>query len=306
MNLKKRKGVVLLVTLMLIMLLMGIVSIFLSKTKESKDNVTYIYSTMQTNLVMQNLLGYLKEINFDEDMIFYASLAPFPLEFSQSNVLFELKSAQRQININSFIQATLKDNLANDRFILLLLKYKVKEPNLFLDILKDTHDKDIDERNSEDSEIINEYPIFRNSKIYNQVHLDKIIDYYFDKTGDNNIFDVPFSDIFSFDNSSIDINFMSRDTMEILFEDANYNILKAIEEKVEIYDELEDLPFDEYYINKIEKGILGQIIKTKTTLLEIKADVNYKTQFTSKISFKYNITSKKITDYTIDEVLISN
>lgn len=302
---RKRNGIVLFVTLMMMMLLLGIVSIFLNKTREAKDNVTYISASMQTNLVMKNLLGYLQKLHFDEDMIYYASMAPFPLDFTQSSVVFKLQSAQGKININSLIRASIKNNLISDRFMQLLAKYDVKEPTLFLNILKDTIDDDVNDRDSEDSEIVNEYPTFRNHKIYNKIHLRQIIDYYFEKSGDSKIYDVPFNDIFSYDNSSVDVNFMSVDTLHILFNDANEYILKAIAKKTEIYKKLDDLPFDDYYTKRIKKGMLGQTITTKSTLLDIQADLNYKGQFVSKISFTYNIKSKKISDYKIDKIVVN-
>ena len=94
-SMKTRKGVVLFVTLMMMMLLLGIVSVFLNKTKESKDSVTTVYAMLQTNVVMHNLLQYLKEIDFDETTIFYASQAPFPVNFGQSNVTFQVESSQK-------------------------------------------------------------------------------------------------------------------------------------------------------------------------------------------------------------------
>ncbi len=298
---KKRKGVILFVTLMMMLLLMGIVSIFLNKTKESKESSSTIYSIIQTNLITKNLLGYLKTVEFDEDMIFYATQAPFPLSLGSSNVILKLDSAHRYLNINSFIRASIEDNLVSDKFISFLLNYRLRDPNLFLNILKDSVDKDIQER-SNGSEIVLEYPTFRNGKIYNEIHLEKIVDYYFEMSGDNKIYDIEFDKIFSYTNSSVDINFISLGLMEILFDDANHYLLKSIDDYDDIYEEIDDLPFDEYYTKKVEKGMLGQSISTKTNTLKVKATINYKTQFRSEISFLYNIESKTISDYSIDDI----
>lgn len=301
---KRRKGVVLFVTLMLMLLLLGIVSVFLSKTKESKDNVTSSFAMIQTNLIMHNLFKYLTSIKFNEETIHYASMTPIPLNLGQSNLILKLTSAQKYININSFVQSAMnKQNTSvNDRFILLLTKYKVKDPYFFLDLLKDTIDADKESRNSQNSEIQETYPIFRNGLIYNQTHLDKIIDFYFEKTGDMKIYKVPFTEIFGFTNSTVDINFLSYESMRILFDDANQNILKTIANYPDVYAKLEDLPFDEYYMKKINKGMLGQTISTITELLSISIDINYKEQFKSKINFEYNTKTKKLSNYKIDMI----
>ncbi|MDA3909703.1 MAG: hypothetical protein PF437_11510 [Sulfurimonas sp.] len=299
---KKRKGIVLFVTLMLMLLLLGIVSVFLNKTKESKDNVTSSFAMIQTNLIMHNLFKYLTTIKFNEETIHYASMMPIPLNIGQSNLTLKIFSAQRYININSFVQSSIKDNLVNDKFILLLTKYKVKDPYLFLDLLKDTLDVDKESRNSQNSEIKETYPIFRNGSIYNQTHLDKIIDFYFETTGDIKIYDVPFLEIFGFTNSTVDINFMSYESMKILFDDANQNILRTIADYPDVYEKLEDLPFDEYYMKKISKGMLGQIISTQTELLYISINVNYKEQFKSEINFEYNTKTKKVSNYKINMI----
>ena len=310
---KKRNGVILFVTLMMMLLFMGVVSLFLNKTKESKDSSTIIYAMIQTNSIMDNLVGYIKNIEFDEYTIMFASQAPFPLSLGETNIVLKLDSAQKHININSFLKAATESKEADsnsDKFILLLLKYKIEEPNLFLDLLKDTYDTNKEgeeEERSNESEIILEYPTFRNGRIYNENHLSKIVDYYFEKTGDNEIYEIPFDELFSYTtNSVIDINFLSLDLMEILFDDANYYSLKTINEYDDIYEEIDDLPFDEYYTKKINKGMLGQTITTETKLIKVSATLNYKTQFKSKISFMYNTNSKNIFDYKIEDIVLIN
>ena len=180
------------------------------------------------------------------------------------------------------------------------------EKLIFLDLLKDTVDKDVENRNGDDSEIILEYPTFRNTKIYNKKHLDKIIEYYYIKTGDEKIYDVTFDEIFSYTSHTIDLNFTSLDIMRILFEDANEYVLKRINDKIEIFEEMDELPFDEYYMKKVKKGMLGQSFNVETNIIDIKVSVKYLAQFESKISFKYNIISKKVFDYEIQEIILEN
>ncbi|MEA1956667.1 MAG: hypothetical protein U9N02_09290 [Campylobacterota bacterium] len=302
-NKQAKNGVVLLVTLMLIMLLLGLVTLFLSKTKQSKDFVTYSHALNQTSLTMTNLVTFIKQIQLDEESIFYAAGMPYPINLGQSDVTVEIDSAQKTININSLISDSLKNNITSDKFIDLLIDNKIKEPIFFLNLLQDTIDKDDQSRNN--SEIILEYPTFRNGKIHNSIHFKQIIDYYFSKTGDANIYDFKYEEIFNFTSNSIDMNFISMDAMELLFDDANHYILETISKHEEIYEKLDDLPFDSYYMKKVKAGKLGQSFMTETQLINMKISINHKGNFTSHISVLYNIKSKNILEYNVDKITIN-
>ncbi len=298
-----KKGIVLFVTLMMIMLLLSVINIFLNKTRESKDNVTYENALIQTNLIVQDLLLYLKKIKFDEDIIYFAAKAPFPLGFDHSNVVVKIDSAQKYLDINTLTSDSVKNNITAGKFISLLYKYNISQPEFFLNILQDTIDDDINEKNTGlESEIILSIPTFRNGKIYNEIHLNSIIDYYFDKTADEAIYNFPFNKVFSYSSNSIDLNFVSMDVLDILFDDANSYVLEIISEHKKVYDTLDDLPFDDYYTKKLKKGVLGHTISTQTKLLKINMDFNYKTQFKSSISFEYDIDNKIISNYTIKNI----
>ena len=300
---KGRKGIVLLVTIMLLLLLLGVMNIFLKSTKETQDDVTYIFALQQTNLVMHNISEYIREMKLDEQSIFYGSKMSFPLEIGDALVTLKLDSAQKKININSFIRATITDNLVADRFLTLLSNYSIQNPSFFLAILQDTLDEDKENRNGE-SEIVLSYPTFRNKQIYNLKQLEQIKDYYYFKTGDRKIYDFSMNDVFSFYNGTIDMNFISSDILRLLFDDANSYTLELIATHDIIYDNMKDLPFDNYYTKKIEKGVLGQNLNTKTNIITISVQLNYKAQFISKLLFRYNIKQKKILDYDIKKILI--
>ena len=151
---------------------------------------------------------------------------PYPIDLGQSYVTVEIDSAQKTININSLITDSLKNNITSDKFIDLLIDNKIKEPLFFLNILQDTIDKDDLSRNN--SEIVLEHPTFRNNKIYNNIHFEQIINYYFSKTGDSNIYNFKYKEIFNFTSNSIDMNFISIEAMKLLFDDANHYSLETI------------------------------------------------------------------------------
>ena len=299
---RRKNGIILLVTIMLLMLLMGVMTIFLKKTTESKNELVYAFALNQTNLLMHNIFQYIKAIELDEESIFYASKTSYPLDLGDAKISINIDSAQKNININSMVTASIKNNIVADRFLFLLSNYKLKRAQYLLALLQDTVDKDSDDRSGDGSEIIIDYPTFRNGSIYNQHHLEKILDYYFIKTGDENIYNIPFEKMFSYENSSIDLNFISLENLNLLFPDANGYTLKLLGRHVKIYEKLEDLPFDEYYTKKLNKNAFGQPVSLKTENILVNITLKYKAQFVSKVNFEYNLKAKKIIDYHINSI----
>ncbi len=101
------------------------------------------------------------------------------------------------------------------------------------------------------------------------------------------------------------MNFISLDSMKLLFDDANFYILENISKHENVYDSLDDLPFDEYYMKKLKAGKLGQSFNTKTQLINMKIVINYKSNFSSYISVLYNIKTKKILEYNLDKIVLT-
>jgi len=297
----KKKGIVLFTTLLLIMALLAVVMVFLNKTKEAKDNISYEFALVQTNSIMHNLVKYFDDIPFDEETIFYGSKMPFTLPFENSTVKFNIDSAHKYLNINSIAKSMVKkNNKIYDDFINMLYQYKLKDPEFFVDLLLDTIDNDNIEKNSgSGSEISLQNPTFRNGKIYNSKHLKIILDYYVAISSDNAIYNIPFPTLFSFNSPSIDINFASKELLDIIFHDADQFTLDTIKKHSKIYNSLNELPFSVIYLKDIAKGRLGHSISTSSTLIKVNVELNYKSQFKSKIQFLYDTQNKTLSDYTI-------
>ena len=308
---KRRNGVILLVTLLMMMLLLGIVGVFLSKTKEAKDSVTYEFAMLQTNMMMRNVIESLREIKLDQYAIFLASQVPLPINFGLSSAVVKIDSAQKYININSLVSASInkenkkRDDISN-AFISYLMKYDLKEPRLFLHILQDSVDKDSDSRSGVISEIVESFPAFREGGIFNKMHLGQMIDYYFDKSGDAKIYGVPFDEMFSFKSSAVDLNYATLELMEFLFDDMNAYVLRAIYEHQDIYEDgdLED-EFGDINVEKLLGSRMGQNIAIETKQLKVTISLKYKSQFQSDVSFECDLADGKISsiyNYSIDGV----
>ena len=301
-----KKSIVLFTTLLLIMALLATIMIFLNSTRKVKDEITYEFALIQTNAIMNNLVKYFHDIEFDEDVIFYGSKMPFNIQLGENRIQININSAHKYLNINSLATSMLKkNNIIYDNFINMMYQHKVKDPEFFVDLLLDTIDKDQEEKNSgSQSEISLQNPIFRNGKIYNKKHFDMILNYYVSITNDEDIRKVPFNEIISFDAPSIDINFANEQLLNTIFYDANTFSLNLIKKHTTVYEKLEDLPFDEFYLKEIKKGRFGHSITTNSTLIKVFIEFTYKTQFKSKISFLYDTKEKKLSNYTILEIML--
>ena len=105
-----RKSIVLFTTLLLIMALLATIMIFLNSTRKAKDDVNYEFALVQTNSIMYNLVQYLKDIEFDEDMIYYGSQMPFSIPLEHSLIEIKIDSAHKYLNINTLCNAMKKKN----------------------------------------------------------------------------------------------------------------------------------------------------------------------------------------------------
>ncbi|RLA84582.1 MAG: hypothetical protein DRG78_01100 [Epsilonproteobacteria bacterium] len=301
-----KKSIVLFTTLLLIMALLSVMMLFLNTTKEVKDNTSEEFALIQTNSVMSNLSVYFKNVAFDEETIFYGSKIPFTLPYDGGVVKFNIDSAHKYLNINLLaVSMKNKNNDVYEQFIAFLYQHRLRDPEFFVDLILDTFDKDSFEINSgSGSEIVLENPVFRNGKIHNKKHFKVILDYYFLKTNDKAIYDIPFNKIISFNAYPLDINFASKELLKIFFYDADQYTLDAIAEHKKIYEKMSDLGFDRGYEEILSKGRYGHSVNFKTIVISVNVELSYKNQFKSKVNFLYNTTTKKLAGYRIIDIEI--
>lgn len=303
----RKKAIVLFTTLLLILSLLSIVMLFLNSTKKTHDSITKEFALLQTNSVMVNLVEYLKTIDFDEEMIFHGAKVPFNLEFEDTHVTLKIDSLHKYININHFITSiSKKDNLYYNKFIDFLYEKNLNRPEYFIDLLIDTVDKDdFDLTSGGDTEISKAFPLFRNEKIVNKKHLDQIIEYYFEQTNDQEIYNMEFEKYFNFNSPSLDLNFANEEVLKFILYDAYESDLNIIKEHNEVYEELSDLPFDDNYKDELKKARFGNKITTLSEMITLDIDLRYKSQYKANVKFVYNTKTKTLSDYTIDDIILN-
>lgn len=202
--------------------------------KNVQENIGYskIYETIsQNNILLKDIENFLKKytknIETKEDLneIFIQS----PLINSKDNRFlfsFNVTTFHDRLNLNLISDKKSKKYI--EKFLLNLLNYyEIQDGDFFIALVEDSIDKDYEERVAE-SEIIYEDRNFKNYLINSFSRFYKIIDYYFKKTGDENIYKIPWKEYIYFDedlNSLIDCNKISKDMaifLELIKEDENY------------------------------------------------------------------------------------
>ena len=151
--------------------------------------------------------------------------------------------------------------------------------------------------NNYNSVIFDENPYLFREYIASKKHLDLINTFYFHEYNDENIKSVAFEKFFSFSkniNEKIDLNYADVEVLMLLF-----NTTK--ERAEEIYA----LPRPFYTLKdlKLEEGEKAALSKFKTSFFEPEIHIEIeivREKVTSKISFDYNIRSKKGSDFVFD------
>jgi hypothetical protein len=196
-----KKAIVLLMTIGFIAIISALVMVSISISKKSFDQVTYIDARNQFSVVFKDFVNILransKKIKKAEDLETFLlfSMPPMKEPKSEVEIGFLLESQMGKLNINYILDRIDKDKgdenstYLSEPLIRYFSMFKLKEPQMLLDILNDTYDKDDIERGAY-SEIANIDFDFSQGKIYSFRHLNKIFDQYFKVSRDPNIFNI--------------------------------------------------------------------------------------------------------------------
>jgi hypothetical protein len=94
-------------------------------------------------------------------------------------------------------------------------RYPIASPNMFLNILLDTIDMDLEQR-QEGSEILASFPDFHNGSIENFTQFEQVIARYLTLTKDSQILDIPWKQLIGFEGEKIDINYVSPEVLSLI------------------------------------------------------------------------------------------
>jgi hypothetical protein len=217
----KRRGAVLLMTLFLITVMSGAISLLLgesdhllhlSKRSHGDAQITKISSDLQR--LLPQILSRINTVNELE----YALILPFSSRSSDERFMLEasLHSPYRLFNINTICDPSGKTKEPYIMFVSRIFeRYPIASPNMFLNILLDTIDMDLEQR-QEGSEILASFPDFHNGSIENFTQFEQVIARYLTLTKDSQILDIPWKQLIGFEGEKIDINYVSPEVLSLI------------------------------------------------------------------------------------------
>jgi hypothetical protein len=245
-----------------------------------------VYDTITTkNLIYQNVKTILKNklekynsIDDIQDILDVPILLNDKKNTLKLKLILSKKYALIDINkINLKDKATFWGDLFDSR-------YKIEEGGYFFGLIKDVI--------KSDSILADDNYRFVQGKIYNLAHLQQIIDYYYKETTDENIKEIPFSEIFCFD--TCEEVFYCKSAM------GNEALEKLIGDDYDAEDEFsidcDDLSQDRDFTDALDYNITTtdnekQLVKGE--LDYIVNDVKY------KVNFVYNLDNPKIKEFNV-------
>lgn len=285
----QKRGIALLVSVFFIMLITISVGVGLKTIKEGNNSIYEEQFLFQSTMIVDDVLHMLKSSSDLEQIASPLDMSAFlltseliPFESNGIEVIIKLSSARSKINPN-----TLKNTASLDAFKNFLMIKGIS--TVYADFLFDAM-HGIREDQTYMTDIFNKDPEMFRDYIASQKHLEAINDLYINtyhdatlKSIDTRDFLYPSADM----NSSIDLNFATAQTYEILLACDTYRA-EALSLDASVRENIEDLDLsDEEKIN---------LAKFKTSFFEPYLHVTIEIKqnnHSSHIIFEYNLESKK-------------
>ena len=285
----QKRGIALLVTVFFIMLITLSLGVALKTIKKANNSINNEQFIFQSAMILDDVLHILKNSPELEQVTSAQNLSTFllssesiPFQSNGIEVIIKFSSARSKINPN-----TLKNTASLDAFKNFLNTRGIS--TVYADFLFDSMGG-IREDQTYTTEIFNKNPEMFRDYIASQKHLEAINDLYINTYHDINLKSMNTKDFFYVSpdtNSSIDLNFATAQTYEILLAcDAYRAEALSIDERVR--EKIEDLQLsDEEKIN---------LARFQTSFFEPYLDVTIdirQNNHSSHIIFEYNVKSKK-------------
>lgn len=216
-----KRGAVLLMTLVLIAIMSGTIALLLGQSdhllqiaqrSRSDAQITKIASDIKR--LLPNLLS---KISSARDLDYVVML---PLSSDSQDGRFHLEASLHspfgRFNINNVCDAYGIPKKPYATFLPSIFeRYTIAAPDIFINIVYDTIDTDLAERQA-GSEIVTFFPDFHNGSIENQKQFEQIIGRYVALTKDHQIFKVPWKQLIGFEGEKIDINYASPELVSLI------------------------------------------------------------------------------------------
>lgn len=248
-----------------------------------KENFMY-----QSSIIVEDILNILKTSqdvnkiqNPDELYTFLSQTSLIPFEISGINIILKISSARGKF------QPSLLDTQNSALMRQYLNNYGVNAQ--YLEILADNFGG-IKEDNSYNSRIFDENPYLFRDYIASLSHLKKINDFYAKEFNDNSLAKIDFENLFYFGNESnitIDVNYATPEVWEMMLGSSKERA-EALSMGGGAYSEAVDLALSDDEKANFELFDCAYFVPILLVEIEVTKGTS-----SSKISFEYNISTKK-------------
>ncbi len=310
----RRNAIALLVTISFVTVIMTLIGVSTGLVESSFKRVSAKHSLVQNNILFADIADILKEASSDvNDSMGLDIFLSIPVFFENKkndisiDVTFE--SDASTVNINNLLKKDVNkskekytnqpvplDALYEDYFERILTVYNLSDKILFLSMVADTLDIDLEER-MPGSEIALENPFFRQGRIYDLRHFNKIISAYKRQTLDFNVDSIPWKELIGFNADSIDFNRIEPVVLQHLVPEIDpESAPNYTSEKVDLYESMDELPFEEETKKRLEEMGLRFYSPYVSAVMNIK-EGDHK----SRITFAYNLKNKKVSSIEITD-----
>jgi len=309
----KRNAIALLVTISFVTVIMSLIGISSNLVDNSFKRVAAKHALIQNNLLFSDITDILKEVSGDiNDSIGLDIFLSIPLFFENRqnslSVDITFESDASGININNLLKDvnTSKKKHSDqpiplnppyeEYFERILTVYNISDKILFLSMIADTLDSDLEER-MPGSEIALENPFFRQGHIYNLRHFKKIMSAYKKQTLDFNVDTVPWKELIGFNADNIDFNQIGPEVLQYLAPEIDpESTPNYTSNKTDLYESLDDIPLEEETKKRLKEMNMQFYSPYVFATMNIKDGDNKE-----QIVFVYNLGNKKVSNIEVTD-----
>lgn len=296
---KKRTGIVLMMTLILITIIMGVTTLILTQSsrlsREGENSFSHAATMRVINDLEREFPRLLDSITGAEQLDLAMRI---PLQIENRNATFNLTatldSPYDRLNINRLLNADGNVNIAYvSVFRRLFERYPIADPDMFFKVVFDTIDNDSLERDAQ-TEIRLLWPDFQNGAVTNEKQFHRILERYIELTGDTAVLAIPWNVYIGFQGDKMDLNAVRPEVLSLILpglSDERARSLslyrtKAFENKDEAVSAEPQLAsvFDTYFF-------IYQSKMPYNLLCDVQIQGNFQKQH---VRFQYNLVDKKV------------
>lgn len=229
----KRRGIVLMMTLVLITVMMGIIAVILTQSERLSrvaNNAFFQSITLRIVNDLEQQLPSLLSVVTGPEQLDLAMRIPLQLETKKRDFILraQLASPYSRLNINRVMSS---DGKIDEAYVTLVMRIFVTHPiadaDLLIKLIFDTIDTDTVERGI-DTEIASEQSDFKNGSIVDFTQFKTILERYIQLTRDTAVLSIPWEAYIGYEGDKMDFNAVNTETLSLVLPNVSPEKIRAL------------------------------------------------------------------------------